>query len=83
MVYSHAFCGTNTCTRTCFLLLGRALGVAALQDGPAVARLELALAAEEAGHEEVEERPQLEHVVLDGRAAEDEAVRALQLPHGL
>lgn len=41
--------------------------------------MEVALAAQIARHEEVEERPELENVVLNGSAAEDESVVALQL----
>lgn len=38
----------------------------------AVSAVEVALRPQEAGHEEVKQRPQLEHAVLDGRAAQDE-----------
>ena len=56
------------------LLLGRRLGVAAGQNGLAVARLELLLAAQEARNQEVEQRPQFQHVVLNGRARQDQPV---------
>lgn len=49
---------------TCLLLFGGGLGVPTLQDGLAVARLELLLRPQEARHQEVEQRPQLQHVIL-------------------
>jgi len=66
-----------------FLFLGRGLGVPTGQNGLAVTRLELLLAAQESGHEEVEQRPQFQHVVLDGRSREDEPVIGDQLLDGL
>ena len=50
--------------RTGLLLPGGALCVAAGQDGLAVAGSKLSLCAQEARHEEVKQRPQLQHVVL-------------------
>uniref|UniRef100_A0A6B0V404 Uncharacterized protein n=1 Tax=Ixodes ricinus TaxID=34613 RepID=A0A6B0V404_IXORI len=47
------------------LLLGGGLGVPRLQDGLAEAGRKLALRAQEARHEEVEEGPQVQHLVLD------------------
>lgn len=49
---------------TCLLLPGGAFSIAAGQDGLPVASGELAFRSEEARHEEVKQRPQLQDVVL-------------------
>lgn len=56
--------GSARCSQTCLLLSGRAFGIAAGQDGFSVAGGKLALRPQEAGHEEVEQRPELQDVVL-------------------
>ena len=52
---------------TRFLLPRGTLGVAAGQDRLAVAGGKLAFGTQEAGHEEVKERPQLQNIILERR----------------
>ena len=60
----------------------RAQGLAVLLDGLAPALGELPRVAQEAGHEEIELRPQLAQVVLQRRARQAEPVRGLQAAQG-
>lgn len=60
--------------RTGLLLLRRALRIPTGGDGLAEAVVERLFRTEETGHEEVEEAPQLEDVVLDGSTGEDETM---------
>ena len=55
-------------------LLGALLGGLGSGEGFAVQGGEVGLGPQEARHEEVEEGPQLQHIVLDGGARQDEAV---------
>lgn len=66
-------------TLTSFLLGGRALGVAGGQDGSTVLGSKLALRAQEPRHQEVKQRPQLQHIVLYRRPRQDQAVVRRQL----
>ena len=66
----------------CLCRLVAALGVAGSRDWVAKARTKLLFAAQEAGHEEVEQRPHLPHVVLYGRACEHQAVLRSDALHG-
>lgn len=64
-------------------LLGVLLGGTGTGEGLSVQAGEAGLAAQEAGHEEVEQGPELQHVVLDGGAGQDEAVLSHQSLAGL
>ena len=68
---------------TCFLFLAGALGLPASKDWFPVPRLELLLRAKEAGNQEVKQGPEVEDVILDRRARQDETVVTLQLLHSL
>ena len=64
--------------QACLSLLGVLLRGFGSGEGFAIQGGEAGLSAQEAGHEEVEEGPQLQHVVLDGGASQDEAVASHQ-----
>lgn len=57
-------------------------GVAGRDDGFTKLVVELTFGAEESRHEEVEEGPEFQDVVLDGCAGEDQAVHGLDAFHG-
>ena len=60
--------------QACLGLLGVLLGGACTGEGFAVPGSEAGLAAQEAWHEEVKQGPELQHVVLDWGARQNEAV---------
>ena len=64
-------------------LLGSLLGAPRTVEGFAKGLVEAGLTAQEVGHQEVKQAPQLQHVVLDGRASQDEAVLGHHLLAGL
>lgn len=57
--------------------------LSALQDGSGKTPMELALRAQEARQQEVEERPELCYVVLNGGTGEDQPVASRQAPYRL
>lgn len=56
--------GSAHCLQTCLLLSWRTFGITTGQDGFPVTGSELALCSQEARHEEVKQRPELQDVVL-------------------
>lgn len=66
---------------TCLLLPGGAFSIAAGQDGFPVASGKLAFCPEEARHEEVKQRPQLQDVVLRRDDTSDKRTRESEVHH--
>ena len=60
--------------QACLRLLGALFGGLGGGEGLAVKGSEVGLGPQEAWHEEVKEGPELQHIVLDGGARQDEAV---------
>ena len=60
--------------KACLRLLGALFGGLGSGEGLAIQVSEMGLGPYEARHEEVKEGPQLQHIVLDGCACQDEAV---------
>ena len=60
--------------QACLRLLGALFGGLGGGEGLAIQGSEVGLGPEEARHQKVEEGPQLQHVVLDGGASQNEAV---------
>ena len=60
--------------QTCFLLLGRTLWIATRQNRLAVTCCELLLCPKETRHQEVKQRPQLQHIVLYRSSWQNEPV---------
>ena len=60
--------------KACLRLFGALFGGLGGGEGLAIQGSEVGLGPQEARHEKVEEGPQLQHIVLDGSACQDEAV---------